>query len=56
MLLQHGFKIVDPTKAEIAATRKHLMSTQAGLVKEMKIDADAVDLAMQELRAAKVEF
>jgi DNA-directed RNA polymerase subunit K/omega len=32
------------------------MSIQPGVIKEMKIDQDMVDIAMQELRAAKVKF
>jgi len=32
------------------------MAVQNDLVKEMKIDADAVQLGFDELRAAKVEF
>lgn len=56
IMLEHGIKIVSPSKAEITAARKRLMATQAELVKEMKIDAEAVQIALDELRAAKVEF
>ncbi|MBE0627566.1 MAG: TRAP transporter substrate-binding protein DctP [Burkholderiales bacterium] len=55
-LMKHSMKIVTASPADIVATRKHLMTTQAGLVKEMKIDADAVDLALKELKAAGVKF
>ncbi len=56
VLIKNGIKITGPSKAEIVAVRKRLMATQPGLVKEMKIDADVVELALKELRAAKVEF
>ncbi len=56
VLIKNGIKMAGPSKAEIVATRKRLMATQADLVKEMKIDADVVQLALKELRAAKVEF
>lgn len=56
VLLENKIKIATPSKAEITAARKRLMTSQADLVKEMKIDADAVNIALEELRAAKVEF
>ncbi len=56
VLIKNGIKIGGPSAAEIVAARKRLMSVQADLVKEMKIDPDAVHLALDELRAAKVEF
>lgn len=56
VLIKNGIKIAGPSKAEIVAARKRLMAVQNDLVKEMKIDADAVQLGLDELRAAKVEF
>lgn len=56
ILMQHGIKITSPSKAEITAARKRLMTTQADLVKDMKIDADAVNIGLEELRAAGVEY
>ncbi len=56
VLIKNGIKITGPSKAEIVAARKRLMMVQADLVKEMKIDADAVQIGLDELRAAKVEF
>ena len=55
-LMKHGIKIAGPAPAEIVAARKRLMAVQNDLVKEMKIDADAVELGLDQLRAAKVEF
>jgi TRAP-type transport system periplasmic protein len=56
VLIKNGVKMAGPSPAEIVAARKRLMAVQADLVKEMKIDADAVKLGLDELRAAKVEF
>ncbi len=56
VLIKNGIKMAGPSKAEIVAARKRLMAVQNDLVKEMKIDADAVQLGLDELRAAKVEF
>jgi C4-dicarboxylate-binding protein DctP len=56
VLIKNGIKITGPSKAEIVAARKRLMAVQNDLVKEMKIDADAVQLGLEELRAAKVEY
>ena len=56
VLIKNGIKMAGPSPAEIVAARKRLMAVQADLVKEMKIDADAVKLGLDELRAAKVEF
>lgn len=55
-LKKNGMKIVTASPADIVAARKRLMKTQAELVKEMKIDPDAVDLALKELKAAGVKF
>lgn len=55
-LMKHGIKIATASPKDIVATRKMLMKTQAGLVKDMKIDPDAVELAMKELKAAGVAF
>ncbi len=56
VLIKNGIKIASPSKAEIVAARKRLMVVQNDLVKEMKIDVDAVHLGLEELRAAKVEY
>jgi C4-dicarboxylate-binding protein DctP len=56
VLIKNGIKMARPSPVEIVAARKRLMAVQNDLVKEMKIDADAVQLALDELRAAKVEF
>jgi len=55
-LMKHGMKIATASPKEIVATRKLLMKTQAELVKDMKIDPDAVELALKELKAAGVAF
>lgn len=56
VLIKNNIKMAGPSKAEIVAARKRLMAVQNDLVKEMKIDADAVQLGLEELRAANVEF
>lgn len=56
VLKKHGMTIVTASPADIVAARRLLMKTQADLVKEMKIDPDAVELAMKELKAAGVKF
>ena len=56
VLIKNGVKMARPSPAEIVAARKRLMPLQNDLVKEMKIDADAVQLGLEELRAAKVEY
>ena len=56
VLIKNNIKMAGPSKAEIVAARKRLMAVQNDLVKEMKIDADAVQIGLDELRAAKVEF
>jgi hypothetical protein len=48
--------MANPLPSEIVAKRKILMGIQDELVKEMKIDKEAVNLALDALRAAKVEF
>ena len=55
-LIKNGVKMAGPSPAEIVAARKRLMVVQNDLVKEMKIDADAVQLCLDELRAAKVAY
>ena len=55
-LVKAGMKIVKPAPAEVDAKRKQLMSTQDDLVKQMKIEADAVQAAKAGLTAAKVPF
>lgn len=56
VLMKNGIKMASPAPAEIVAARKRMMPAQADLVKEMKIDADAVQLGLEELRAAGVAF
>ena len=56
VLMKNGVKMAAPSPAETVAARKRLMVVQNDLVKEMKIDADAVQLGLDELRAAKVEY
>lgn len=55
-LVQAGMKIVRPSAADLEAKRKMMMATQDDLVKQMKIDADAVQAAKEGLTAAKVVF
>ena len=55
-LMKHGVKMAQPSAAAAAAMRNSLMAIQDGLVKDMKIDEDAVEIAKDELRRAKVEF
>ena len=55
-LMKNKMTIVSASKADIIAARKLLMKSQAELVKDMKIDADAVELGLKELKAAGVEF
>ena len=55
-LMKNGIKMAGPSPAEIVSARKRLMAVQNDLVKEMKIDVDAVQLCLDELRAAKVEL
>jgi TRAP-type transport system periplasmic protein len=55
-LMKHGVKMAQPTAEAAAAMRKSLMAIQDGLVKEMKIDTDAIEVATKELRDAKVDF
>ncbi|MBK5204087.1 MAG: TRAP transporter substrate-binding protein DctP [Polaromonas sp.] len=55
-LIKHGVKIAHPSPSEIVAKRKILMRLQDDLVKEMKIDKEAINLALDALRTAKVDF
>jgi len=55
-LIDHGVKMAQPSPESIAAMRSSLMSIQPGVIKEMKIDQDMADIAMDELRAAGVKF
>jgi hypothetical protein len=48
--------MAQPAPEAAVAMRKSLMALQDGLVKDMKIDVDAVDLAKEELRSAQVSF
>ena len=49
-------KIAKPDPAQSAEKRKLLMSGQDDLVKQLKIDKDALDAATEGLREAKVVF
>ena len=51
-----GMKLAKPTPAQIVEKRRVLMSTQDDLVKQLKIDKDAIDTATEGLREAKVAF
>lgn len=53
-LVKAGMKIVKPSAAEVLAKRKLLMAGQDDLVKQMKIEADAVEAAKAGLAAANV--
>jgi TRAP-type C4-dicarboxylate transport system substrate-binding protein len=55
-LVKHGVKMAQPAPEAAVAMRKTLMALQDGLVKDMKIDADAVEIAKEELRSAQVSF
>jgi C4-dicarboxylate-binding protein DctP len=55
-LMKHGVKMSQPPAEAAVAMRKSLMALQDGLVKDMKIDLDAVDIAKEELRKAQVSF
>ena len=55
-LMKHGVKMAQPTAEAAVAMRKFLMPIQDGLVKEMKIDEDAVEIARKELSSAKIDF
>jgi TRAP-type transport system periplasmic protein len=51
-----GLQINVPTKAQITAARKELMTIQDSLIKTMKIDPVVAAQALKELKAAGVEF
>ena len=55
-LVKAGMKIARPSPANLVTKRKALMAIQDDLVKQMKIDADAVDAAKAGLIAAKVQL
>lgn len=55
-LEERGIEMVTPSQEAIVAARKELMAVQDNLVKEMGVEAEAIDLAREELRAAGVEF
>lgn len=55
-LVRTGMKIVKPSQADVNAKRKQLMGIQDDLIKQMKIDQDAVDAAKASLISAKVQF
>lgn len=55
-LVKVGLKVAKPSAADVVAKRKALMGIQDDLIKQMKIDTDAVDAAKAGLRAANVEF
>jgi TRAP-type C4-dicarboxylate transport system substrate-binding protein len=55
-LLKQGVKLAQPAPSEVLTMRKALMATQPDLIKDMKIDQDAVQVALEELRSSKVAF
>jgi TRAP-type C4-dicarboxylate transport system substrate-binding protein len=55
-LIKHGVKMANPSLEDTVAKRKLLMGMQNDLIKEMNIDKEAVDLALEGLRAAKVDL
>ena len=55
-LVKAGMKITKPAPAAVDAKRKQLMAIQDDLVKQMKIEADAIQAAKAGLTAAKVPF
>jgi hypothetical protein len=55
-LLKQGVKLAQPAPSEVLTMRKALMATQPDLIKDMKIDQDAVQVALEEVRSSKVAF
>lgn len=55
-LQKAGLEVIVPTKEQIAAARKELMTVQPGLIKSMKIDEEISNQALQALKAAGVSF
>ncbi len=55
-LVKHGVKMAQPSPESIVKMRRALMSIQPGVIKEMKIDQEMVDIALDELHNAKVEY
>ena len=55
-LAENGIQAFSPDEAARTEARKKLTKTQDALVKAMKIDAEAEQLAKQELQAANVDF
>ncbi len=55
-LVKAGMKVAKPTPEQVAERRRALMPLQDELVKQLKIDKDALDAATAGLREAKVSF
>lgn len=55
-LVSQGLKVIVPTTEQIDAARKKLMTVQAQLVKDMKIDPEVAQQAYDSLKAAGVKF
>jgi TRAP-type transport system periplasmic protein len=55
-LVENGLQVTVPTEAQIDAARKELMTIQADLVKDMKIDPQVAQQAYDNLKAAGVKF
>lgn len=55
-LQENGIQAFSPDEAARTEARKKLSQSQDALVKAMKIDIEAEQLAKQELQAAKVDF
>jgi len=55
-LVKAGLKITVPTEGQIDAARKELMTTQAGLVKSMKIDPEIATRSLEALKAGGIKF
>lgn len=55
-LQENGIQAFSPDEAARTEARKKLSQSQDALVKAMKIDAEAEQLAKQELQAANVDF
>jgi len=50
-LEENGIKIVSASQEELARVREELMALQGGLVAEMNIEPELVEMAMEEVRA-----
>lgn len=55
-LVKGGLQIIVPTKDQIDAARKELMTTQAELVESMKIDPEIAQRSLEALKAGGIKF